>query len=459
MKKNHKKRGSIFRKLLVSYFVFSALAVITVFGCMIGEVIVLSGGSPEKIVPPALVREDGTLSSLDSVYQAKGWVEKLDEDYQVVEVYGTKATDTMSYTEKELLEATRIDGEKHEYYTFWEPISDGGYLFCYPREALTVTLNFEMSELNMTAGGKAVLVLMLFLLILEGLLISFYIYRKIRKPLKRMVDGMKRVANGEDHVNLSFQTEGEYFEIVEAFNTMIDALEKEKTEKEKMQQDRQQMLLELSHDLKTPLATIKSCATALEEGVVQEEERMRYYHTIATKSDRVNTMADDMFTMLKMESSDYCPDLERVDFCELVRQICAEYYEELSRFEVEINIPEQPAFVMADRKLITRTVANLLTNAVKYNQTGTEISIDVLEEKDQVAVRVSDDGEKITKEVAEHMFQAFVRGDKSRRSSGGTGLGLAIARGVAEKHGGTIAYRYEEEKNRFVLTLPHSEST
>lgn len=454
MKKKCKIKGSIFRKLLVSYFIFSFVAIITVFGGLLAEIFAISNGDPGTLIPAMIVNEDGSLDSLENVFLAKGWVEKLDDNYRVVEVYGEKQTEKMSYTERELLEMIKVDIVDTDYYTFWEEANEGSYLFVYPYEVMSVSFTFDFAEMNNSASGTGLIAAFLVILVAEGLLVSFYIYRKIRIPLKRMVEGMKRVANGEDHVNLSFKTEGEFFEIVEAFNTMIDSLEKEKAEKEKLQQERNQMLLELSHDLKTPLASIKSASTALAEGVVHEDELGRYYRIIEAKSDRVNAMADDMFTMLKMESSDYIPEKEKVDFCELVRQICAEYYEEMSRFDVEIDIPEKNIFVMADKRLITRTVANLLTNAVKYNQIGSTIAVCVLEEKERVSILVSDDGEEIAEEVKMSMFQAFVRGDKSRRTSGGTGLGLAIAKGVARKHGGDISYQYREGKNQFILTLP-----
>lgn len=453
MKRTYKKKGSIFPKVLMSYFLFSAVAIVLILGGLFLQLVTVADGNVEKMIPSMLVKEDGSLEALDSVYRAKGWVEKLDKDYQVAEIYGEKLTDTMSYTERELLNAMRIDGMDKEYHFFWEPTKEGGYLFVYPQDVMEISVTFEYEELNITAAGRMIMILMIFLLIADGLLVSFYIYNKIRKPLKRMVMGMQRVASGEEHVRLSFRTEGEFLEIIEAFNTMNDSLEKEKAEKEKLQKERNQMLLELSHDLKTPLATIKSSALALAEGVVREEELEHYYHTIAAKGDRVNAMADDLFTLLKMESSDYCPEKEELDFCELVRQICAEYYEEMSHFDMSIDIPEKSIPVMADERLIMRAVANLVTNAVKYNQTGSEIEVKVLEENETVSVIVSDDGEEIADEVKERMFQVFVRGDKSRRTSGGTGLGLAITRSVARKHGGDVIYQYAEKKNQFVLRI------
>lgn len=414
----------------------------------------MGSGNINRLVPSEVIREDGTLGSMEGVYSAKGWVEKLNENYQVIEVFGEKKTESYSYTERELLEATMQDEVKGDYRTFWEPVEGGSYLFCYPKDVVSIQMNFEVREMEASPVGKGVWIMMFALLIADGVIASWYIYRKIRKPLKQIGEGMHRVADGEENVRLSFRTEGEFMEIVDSFNVMVDRLEQEKAERAKLQKERNQMLLELSHDLKTPLATIKSSATALSEGIVNEEDLNRYYQTISLKGDRVNKMADDMFTMLKMESSDYCPDRKEVDFCEIVRQICAEYYEEMSYVEVDIDIPEYAIKVMADESLITRTVANLVTNAIKYNQTGSKLEIKVCEKIDSVSLIVSDDGTEIADEVKERMFLAFVRGDASRKSTGGTGLGLAIARGIAKKHGGDVTYHYEDERNRFSLVLP-----
>ncbi|MDD6307051.1 MAG: HAMP domain-containing sensor histidine kinase [Clostridiales bacterium] len=455
MRKKYKKKGSIFIKLVISYLLFlSVVVVIFIVGGLI-ELMAFSGGDDiNRLLPSETVMENGSLGPLDAVYSTGGWVEKLDEDYRVIEVFGEKKTAEDCYTERQLLEATRYENAKSEYHFIWEPFEGGSYLFCYPKDAVSILLNFQIGMMELSPAAKSVEILMLILLVADGGIASFYIYRKIRKPLKQICKGMSRVTKGEENVRLSLQTEGEFMEIVDAFNGMLERLEQEKSEREKVQRERNQMLLELSHDLKTPIATIKSSAVALSEGVVKEENLAHYYETIARKSDRVNQMADDMFTMLKMESSDYCPDMKKIDFCEIVRQICAEYYEEMSRFEVEINIPENEILVMADERLITRTVANLVTNAIKYNQTGSGIRIEICETRESVSLVISDDGAEIADNVRENMFKAFVRGDASRRTTGGTGLGLAIAKGIAKKHGGDVTYRYEKGWNCFCLTLP-----
>lgn len=458
MKKNLNTKKSIFTKLVISFFLFSAIAIMVVFVCAFLELLVMGNGDINNLVPSELVLEDGTLKSLDAIYSARGWVEKLDENYQIIEVFGEKKTESTSYTGKELLEVTMLDAMESEYLFFYEPFEDGSYLFCYPKDAVEVQMNFELSGMDASPLEKSILGVMCVLLIADGVIASWYIYRKIRIPLKQIGEGMSRVADGEADVRLSLKTEGEFMEIVDSFNMMIDCLEQEKAEKAKMQKERNQMLLELSHDLKTPLATIKSCAAALSEGIVSEEKQKDYYQTIAMKSDRVNKMADDMFTLLKMESTDYCPDRKKIDFCEILRQICIEYYEEISHLQAEIDIPEETVWIIADERLITRAAANLVTNAIKYNQTGSKLEVKVTKNYGSVSFTVSDDGTEIAEDVKERMFLAFVRGDASRQTTGGTGLGLAIARGIARKHGGDVTYCYENGWNRFILTLPTNQS-
>lgn len=455
MKKRNRKRGSIFPKLLVSYFFFILIAVAIIFIWMLLQVLGMPNTDAEQLFPSEMVAEDGTVLTTNMLYQLGGWVERLDDTYRVTEVLGEKQTEDMSYEERQLLELTRTDDE-NDYQVFWEPYEGGSCLIFYPTDALEIKYTYSLNGMAETKEGSAALAILVALLLLEGIFVSYFIYRKIRIPLKKTVQGMERVTRGEQQVRLSFSAEGEFVEIQSAFNGMIDQLEQKEQEKKKLQDDRDRMLLELSHDLKTPLATIKSTALALEEGVVGVGEQERYFKVIETKTDRVNRMVDDMFTMLKMESSDYHPDFEQVDFGESVRQICAEYYDEVTAagLEMEIEIPEETILVSADRTLLSRVIANLVGNAAKYNQTGSKIEIFVEKQEDMVCLSVADDGKEIEKEIQSTMFVPFVRGDASRKTTGGTGLGLAIANGIAKKHGGTVTYCYEQGKNQFKFELP-----
>jgi len=286
---------------------------------------------------------------------------------------------------------------------------------------------------------------------------GYYLRAKINRPLKQLVNAMKQVQEGTEGLRLDFKTEAEFALIRDAFNQMIDSLEQARAEREESEKSKNRILLELSHDIKTPIATINSYAVALEQGLVTEEKEQMYYETIRLKAERVNKMADDMFTMLKMKSREYKIGKDEKDICEFLRRQCVQYYEEAANrgLEIAARIPEKHIFCKADFLLLERVVGNLIENAMKYNKTGDRILVTLDEEEKEIRITVQDDGLPIhNSEVAGDIFEAFVRGDKSRRTDGGTGLGLTIAREIVEKHSGTISYVYEEKWNIFIFTIP-----
>lgn len=451
------KKGSIFRKLIASYIVFAMTAVVIVIGVSLASVILAVESSNNMEFPGLAVDDSGNIQDPAGVQQLGGWVEELDENYRVCEVYGEKQTDTVQYTPEFLLEWTDQRAGNDAFYLYWQKKENGYYLIYYPVDMYSVTYTFNASSLVFMAPdiGRWAGMVMLVLLLADIVLVSLYISRIIHRPLRNLISGMKRVEQGEERVELSMQTEREFVEIQRAFNRMTEKLQEQRAENERMSQNRQRMLLELSHDIRTPIATIKSSAFALQEGMVSNENLNQYYRTIVLKADRVNQMAEDLFTMFKMESADYCIEFQKIDIAELARRVCAEYYEEITEagFDFVIDIPEKAVCINGDEKLMVRVIGNLLTNAKKYNQTGKQIQAGMREGRSHVYLWVKDDGLPVGAELRDIMFAAFVRGESTRSTKGGTGLGLAIAKAVVEKHGGELSYQ-EEDGNRFEMRIP-----
>lgn len=452
MKKKHKR--SIYQKLVFSYIIFAVVAIIIVIGCFLVDFMLSIGQNMSEEFPGVPLDEAGQVVSADKIIRLGGWVEQLDSDYHVTEVYGDKQTSDMDYTEYQLLTYTNlIQAADLDYYMFWQKAEPYSYLCCYPKTLFSITYSFEAEGIMTTNVSNGALWVMLVLLLLDGLAVSFYIYRKIKKPLDEMIDGMEKVEQGERDITLSVKGEREFITIQNAFHHMVQELEAKRQENEQLIKGRRQMLLELSHDIKTPVATIKSYALALEQGLVTEAESEKYCQTIAKKADRVNVMLDDLFTMLKVENADYNLERKELDAAELTRKICAEFYEEITDagFEFNIDLPQTAVMIEGDEKLLARVISNLLINAKKYNNTGHKIGISLMQ-KNGFCIRVTDDGEPIEENIATTMFTPFVRGERARSTNGGTGLGLAIAKSVAVKHGGDLTYTYENHRNTFTLS-------
>ena len=472
MKDKRKHQKSIFSRLVKSYILFLVGSLI-IFILMLVAVLALVGrGSINNLSPQSVVNSDGTLNDLDTLNRIGGWVEELDSEGNVVSFAGDRKTDKDSYSTEELADlldlgyvkfnGTGVDiSEKNsggikEYSGIVRYAGNPRRIFIvfFPSDKILIRLTYSISggENNYVIVFVAVLAA---LFLLEVLLISNYLKRHIDKPLKHLMQGMDEVSEGERDVVLDYKTDKEFEDIRDRFNMMARKLKETEEEKHRIEQSRNQMLLELAHDIKNPVASIKSSVSALEEGLVAEDKKEDYFRRIDMKAERIRTLIEDMNTSLKMESDDYKLNLEKADVSEIVRRICVEFYEDITETgkDFDIEIPEESLYADVDVQLFGRVINNLLANANKYNSTGKNISVNVRKDSDQIVVEVADDGDAIAEDFVPRMFEAFSRGDSTRKTDGGTGLGLAISHKIIEKHGGTLKYIRAEDKNLFCIRI------
>lgn len=445
-------RKSIFSKLIGSFILFAVAIAVTFALCLLLEMTFIGGGDIGKLTPDVIIDEYGNVTDIETVGMLGGWIEELDENDNILRVYGDKKTAVLHYDTDELLRLTSMYSDYEFVGIYVTPESSERRFICvYDRKIVQPVMNVILNNIP-SQGQPGFLMLFIPLSIAEIVLISLYHRRKIKRPLDSIIAGMESLKSGNSSARIDIRTEAEFEEIVETFNIMAGRLEQEKTEKERLTQSKNRMLLELSHDIRTPVATIKSCANALEAGLVPEERIQSYYRTIDAKADRVRILSDDMFTMLKMDTPDYTLNLERTNMCEFLRRLCAEYYDEVTKagFEFIVDIPENDIFTEIDVKMFPRVVGNLLSNAVRYNDTGSTISARLAADK-MLTLEIADDGQPIA--LAEEVFTAFSRGDKARRTDGGTGLGLAISKLIVEKHRGKLGYFREGKENVFRVKL------
>ena len=250
-----------------------------------------------------------------------------------------------------------------------------------------------------------------------------------------------------------------YKELNEDLKRVAEELRIKSIEKERLEESKKRMLADLSHDIKTPMTTILGYSKTLyDEIVVDEEQRRRYLKYIYDKSIRVTDLVDELFMFSKLDNPDSQINRQEKDLSEFLRQVIVEYYEMFSEkdMELQIDIPDNKIIYWFDEKLLYRAISNILENTIKYNPVQTNVFIRFKKSNEMISIEIGDDGTGIHEDLAETLFDPFVRGDKSRINDGGTGLGLAITKKIVEKHGGRVYVNTKPLRGskNFIIELP-----
>lgn len=298
--------------------------------------------------------------------------------------------------------------------------------------------------------------------VLAILLIVYVLARVSSKafinPIKTLLDGAMEISHGNYDIRIDINTKNEFLELANGFNMMAETIKNERKEKEKLEKARETLILDISHDLKNPLASILGYSeTLINNRDLDESEKVEYLTIINKNSHRANKLISDLFEFSLYANADYEIKTVKTDICEFIRQTIASYIPEFDhkKFQYEFEIIETPYYVMADEEKLSRAINNVLDNKVKYNSEGNKIGIRTEVEGTYFYITLSDNGEGIPQKYRETIFNPFVRVDKSRNSkTGGTGLGLSITKKILNKHNGDITIIDSYEGTCFRISLP-----
>lgn len=283
-----------------------------------------------------------------------------------------------------------------------------------------------------------------------GIFLIIWLYIGIIKPINKLKYATKRVKEGDLDFSLKKTGEDEIGELSEDFEEMRAHLKKEIDARIKYEEDLRNIIGNISHDLKTPLTTIKGYAEGMLDGVADTPERKeKYLRTIRSKAEDMTRMVEELSFYTRIECNSYPYYFEKVRLTEFFLDCIEEDAPEMEQKQIEIALESRLSGedeVYADREQLKRITMNIITNAVKYlGKERGKITITLLEEEAYIRTEISDTGAGIAKEDLPHVFERFYRGDTSRNTGkGGSGLGLSIAKQIVEDHGGTIRAVSEE---------------
>ena len=232
--------------------------------------------------------------------------------------------------------------------------------------------------------------------------------------------------------------------------------EQRERELAQIEQQRNQFITDVAHDLRTPVMAISGMAHALSDGLVRDEAmRDEYLQSICDKSDKMGDLVSSVFDYTKLGGGNFTLQREPIDLPQLLLNEAAVAYTDIedAGMHFSVHVPEDRCIIDADKLQFSRLVANLIANAIKHNGPGTEIALILVRQAGVAYVIVADTGVPIM-QSPDDLFQPFMQGDASRSSSaGGSGLGLSICKRIADMHGFSlsIAQPYGRFTKAFVL--------
>ncbi|NUU76629.1 sensor histidine kinase [Paenibacillus xylanilyticus] len=406
--------------------------------------------------------DDSTSTEIQRLMDSGGWIEILDEDRSVIHQIGAKQDTVIHYSESELYAGLENRSDQPYYYSISPYAAEGDaqyVLLKIPRDLVSIRINENQLITNLKHPLSFYIMIGIGFVLLLIFVYSYWVARRIKKPLSILSQGLTQMIQGNYSTRLSISAEKEFVQIGETFNYMADVIENTSAEKRYAEESKQRLIVDLSHDLKTPITSIQGYAQALVEGRGENKERQqRYLGYIYNKSVQVARMIQNMLELLKVDSPDYHMQIQKREIGEFVREVMADTYGEIEQkhFVLQMLVPDQEIYARYDPELLSRVIQNLITNALSYNPQGTELRVELIPLDTHVVIEVADTGVGIPQELWSTIFDPFVRGDEARTGTGGTGLGLAIARRNTEKMGGRlILSRRGKETTVFTIQIPN----
>lgn len=278
------------------------------------------------------------------------------------------------------------------------------------------------------------------------ILISANLSRAVLQPLRELQYAAENIAQG----NLSFEVlaceDQELNDLCIAFDKIRKRLKINAEQEMKVQEERNMLIANLSHDMRTPITTIKGYIEGIRDGIAASpEKRQQYLDTIYNKALILERLVDNMTEYSELELGRMQYVFEYVDISAYLSDLADEYAMEVADrgFQFRQDIAEKPVTVVADRSKLKRVLDNLISNAMKYGNSGGIVGLTSETDGKGVCICVSDNGNGISKADIGRVFEGFYRGDASRSNIKGNGLGLAISKQIIESHHGKIWVKSE----------------
>lgn len=335
-----------------------------------------------------------------------------------------------------------------------------GLLAIYAISSALTFFNVWFSARLMFASEHDLLLASVLLVFAGGMAMAlgYFLSSTMTDRMLLLKQAAEKLAQGNLETRVPVSGRDEVATLAESFNQMASQLQAMDEKQRELERLRKDLIAWVSHDLQTPLASIRAILEALYDRVVEDPETVqRYLNTAQRDVNSLSALIDDLFQMAQLDAGGMPLEKAESSLADLISDTLESFSELASRQGVTLEGSAEsnvdPVFM--DTQRIGRVLNNLIGNALRHTPAGGQVELRARRAGAGVEVTVRDSGEGIRAEDIPNIFESFYRGEKSRsRATGGAGLGLAIARGIVRAHGGEIRVESQPGDTRFIFTLP-----
>lgn len=300
-----------------------------------------------------------------------------------------------------------------------------------------------------------------FLLIIMGILVYWRLKRRLRQyELSHIIDELHYIAQGNFEHRIRGQYRDEVKRVVESIHMLVDSALQAMEEERLIEQSKDELITNVSHDIRTPLTSIIGYLGLIEHQRYHSEAELTQYANVAfEKAQQMKVLVDNLFEYTKVRQTTTPLNLTQFDMVQLLEQLVIDFELEAEKQAMQLTVSTQAPHVhmQGDTEKLVRAVSNLLSNALKYGSDGDQVNVNVKchEPTDEVMIQIKNNGTPLEATHLEDIFERFYRAEESRSQAiEGSGLGLAITKSIIDLHHGNISARVEAGWTIFQITLP-----
>lgn len=297
------------------------------------------------------------------------------------------------------------------------------------------------------------------MLVGDAIVVYWRLIRRYRQmQLRHVIEELHYIADGHFDHRIPFVVKTDLQKVIDSINALVDSTVASMEEERQIEQSKDDLITNVSHDIRTPLTSIIGYLGLLKSSELNEDQA-KYIKIAYDKALQMKALAEDLFEYTTLRSSTNNKlVLAPLHVNSMLEQVAAGFELEAEKKNITFNVVTRPRDLVidADAKMIVQMLNNLISNALKYGHGATEINLIANKVNNKfVELRVENNGEQIPKNSLQKIFDRFYRVESSRNlKTGGTGLGLAITKSIVDLHGGTIKCQSTSELTSFIIQLP-----